>query len=38
LQIAKASAATLPQQEKSDSEDVQPGRANISGFINAVAS
>jgi hypothetical protein len=38
LQFAKASAATLSQQEKNDSEDVQRGRVNISGFICAVAS
>jgi hypothetical protein len=29
LQFAKASAATLLQQEKNDSEDVQRGRLNI---------
>jgi hypothetical protein len=33
LQFAKASAATLSQQEKIDSADVQRGRVNISGFI-----
>jgi hypothetical protein len=34
LQFAKAgSATTLPQQEKSDLEDVQRGRVNITGFI-----
>jgi hypothetical protein len=38
LQFAKASAAMLPQQEKNNSEDVQRGRANISGFICPVAS
>jgi hypothetical protein len=38
LQFAKASAATLPQQEKNDTADVQRGRINISGFIDAVAS
>ena len=38
LQFAKASAATLLQQEKNDTGDVQRGRVNISGFICAVAS
>ena len=38
LQFAKASAATLPQQEKIDSADVQRDRVNISGFIGTVAS
>jgi uncharacterized metal-binding protein len=38
LQFAKASAATLPQQEKNDTEDVQRGRAHVSGFIDTVAS
>jgi hypothetical protein len=33
LQFTKASAATLPQQGKNNSQDVQRGRANISGFI-----
>jgi hypothetical protein len=34
LQFAKAgSAATLPQQEKKNSVDVQRGRVNIAGFI-----
>jgi hypothetical protein len=37
LQFAKASAATLSQQEKNNSADVQRGRANISGFICVVA-
>jgi hypothetical protein len=38
LQFAKAgSAATLPQQEKNNS-DVQRDRAYITGFISAVAS
>jgi hypothetical protein len=36
LQFAKASAATLQQQEKNNSADVERGRANISGFILAV--
>jgi hypothetical protein len=38
LQFAKASAATLSQQEKNDSADVQQGRVNVSGFICLVAS
>jgi hypothetical protein len=38
LQFAEASAATLSQQEKNDTADVQRGRANISGFIGTVAS
>jgi hypothetical protein len=38
LQFAKASDATLSQQEKNDTEDVQRGRANISGFIGTLAS
>jgi hypothetical protein len=38
LQFAKASAATLPQQEKNDTADVERGRLNISGFIVTVAS
>jgi hypothetical protein len=38
LQFAKASAATLLQQEKNDSEDAQQGRVNISGFIRTVVS
>jgi hypothetical protein len=33
LQFAKASAATLSQQEKSNLADEQLGRINISGFI-----
>jgi hypothetical protein len=33
LQFAKASAATLLQQEKNNSADVQRGRLNISNFI-----
>jgi hypothetical protein len=34
LQFAKAfSAATLTQQEKNNSADVQRGRVNITGFI-----
>jgi hypothetical protein len=31
FQFAKASAATLPQQEKNNSADFQRGRVNISG-------
>jgi hypothetical protein len=38
LMFTKASAATLPQQEKNDTADVQRGRAHISGFIGTVAS
>ena len=38
LQFAKASAATLSQQEKNDTAYVQRGRVNISGFIGTVAS
>jgi hypothetical protein len=38
LQFTKASAATLPQQEKHNSEDLQRGRVNVSGFICTVAS
>jgi hypothetical protein len=37
LQFAKASAVTLPQQEKNDTVDVQRGRVNIPGFIFVVA-
>ena len=38
LQFAKASAATLLQQEKKDSADVQRGKLNMSSFICTVAS
>jgi hypothetical protein len=38
LQFAKASAATLPEQEKNDTADVQRDRVNISGFIGTVAT
>ena len=38
LQFTKANAATLPQQKKNDSADVQRGRVNISGFIGTVVS
>jgi hypothetical protein len=38
LQFAKASAATLSQQEKNDTADVQRGRVNISGFNGTVVS
>jgi hypothetical protein len=34
LQFAKASAATLLQQEKSKLADIQRGRVNISGFVS----
>jgi hypothetical protein len=37
LQIAKASAATPPQQEKNNSANLQPERVNISGFVCTVA-
>jgi hypothetical protein len=37
LQFAKASAATLSQQEKNDTADVQRGREYISGFVDTVA-
>jgi hypothetical protein len=38
LQFAKASAATLSQQEKNDTADLQRGRLHKSGFIGTVAS
>jgi hypothetical protein len=38
LQFAKASAATLSQQEKNDTADVKRGRVHISGFIGTVVS
>jgi hypothetical protein len=38
LQFAKASAATLPQQERNKLAAVQRGRVNISGFICTVVS
>jgi hypothetical protein len=38
LQIAEASAATLPQQGKNNSSDVQREKVNISGFIDKVES
>jgi hypothetical protein len=38
LLFSKTSAATLSQQEKNDTADVQRGRVNISGFIGTVAS
>jgi hypothetical protein len=38
LQFAEASAATLSQQEKSNSADFQRGRVNIPGFFCTVAS
>jgi hypothetical protein len=37
LQFAKASVATLSQQEKNDTADVQRGIAHTSGFTGAVA-
>jgi hypothetical protein len=37
VQFAKASAATLSQQEKGNSAGLQRGRVNISGFIGTVA-
>jgi hypothetical protein len=36
--FAEASAATLPQQEKNNSSNVQRGRVNKSGFIGTVVS
>jgi hypothetical protein len=38
LQFAKASAATLLQQEKGDSADIQRGRLDICSFIYTVVS
>jgi hypothetical protein len=38
LQFAKASAATLSQQEKNNSEKLQRERVNTSGFICAMSS
>jgi hypothetical protein len=38
LQFAKVSAATLLQQEKNNSENLQRGRVHISGFICTVVS
>jgi hypothetical protein len=37
LQLAKASAATLLQQEESDSADLQRGRVNTSSFLVIMA-
>jgi hypothetical protein len=37
LQFANASAATLSQQEKNDTANVQRERVHISGFIDTVA-
>jgi hypothetical protein len=37
LQFAKASTATLSQQEKNNSADVQRERVNISGLIYILA-
>jgi hypothetical protein len=38
LQFAKASAATLSQQEKNDTADVQRRRVHVSGFIGTVVN
>jgi hypothetical protein len=38
LQFAKASAATLSQQEKNDTADVQRGKVYMSSVIDTVAS
>jgi hypothetical protein len=38
LQFAKASASTLPQQEKNYTADAQRGKVNIFGFSGIVAS
>ena len=38
LQFAKFGSATLLQQEKNNSEDVQRGRLNINNFICTVVS
>jgi hypothetical protein len=38
LQFAKASAASLSEQEKNNSADMQRARGNMSGFIYTVAS
>jgi hypothetical protein len=38
LQFAKASAATLSQQEQNGTADAQRGKVHISGFIGKVAS
>jgi hypothetical protein len=38
LQFTKASAATLSQQEKNNSADLQQRRVNISGFFCTVAN
>jgi hypothetical protein len=38
LQIAKASVATLSEQKKKNSADLQQGRANMSDFTYTVAS
>jgi hypothetical protein len=38
LKFIKASAATLPQQEKNDTAELQRGRVHISGFNGTVAS
>ena len=38
LQLAKAGAATLSQQEENDSADVQRDRVNISGVFGTMVS
>jgi hypothetical protein len=38
MQLAKASAATLPQQKESNSADVQRSRVNTSNFIGKMVS
>jgi hypothetical protein len=38
LQFAKASAATLSQQEKNDTADAQRGRVRISDLIGTLAN
>jgi hypothetical protein len=38
LQLAKARAATLSQQEVNNSVDVQRGRVNIPGFLGSMVS
>jgi hypothetical protein len=38
LQFAKASVATLSQQEENDTADKQRGRVNISGVVGRLVS
>jgi hypothetical protein len=38
MQLAKVSAVTLSQQEEGDSEDLQRGRANRTGFLGKMVS